>query len=173
MSRIHLALMALLVVGVAGCDRTPESAAPAPQEFSSKAVAAFCGMGVTEHPGPKAQIFLKGRENPVWFASVHDMFAYTLLPEEPKTIVAIYVTDMGKARNWDRLEPGTWTDARKALFVIGSRKLGGMEEKEAVPFSTEEAANAFMAGNGGRVVRFDAMPSDYILPGGGGTDVKG
>jgi copper chaperone NosL len=172
MIRIRFALIALLAVVGAGCDRAPESAAPAPRELSSNAVAAFCGMDVTEHPGPKAQIFLKGRQDPVWFASVHDMFAYTLLPEEPKAIVAIYVTDMGKARNWDRPEPGNWTEARKAVFVIGSRRLGGMDEKEAVPFGTEAAAKAFIAENGGRLVRFDAVPPDYVLPS-GGTEVNG
>jgi copper chaperone NosL len=32
-----------------------------------------------------------------------------------------------------------------------------------VPFSEEEAAEAFRAAQGGRLVRFDDIPRDYVL----------
>ena len=121
-------------------------------------------MALSEHSGPKGQIFVNERAEPYWFASVRDTFAFVMLPEEPKDITAIYVSDMGKAKNWD--QPEIWTDARKAVFVIASRKRGGMGEDEAVPFSDEAAAQAFVAENGGRTVHFDDMPKDYILPNG-------
>jgi copper chaperone NosL len=38
-----------------------------------------------------------------------------------------------------------------------------MGTAEAVPFSTEVAAAAFVKEHGGRTVRFDAVPRDYIL----------
>jgi copper chaperone NosL len=38
-----------------------------------------------------------------------------------------------------------------------------MGAAEAVPFSTEKAAKAFAGDHGGNVVRFDAVPRDYIL----------
>jgi copper chaperone NosL len=93
------------------------------------------------------------------------MFAFTRLPEEPRAIVAIYVNDMARARNWAHPEPGTWIDAHKAIFVIGSGKRSGMNEPEAVPFGDTSAAKAFVVENGGRMVRFDDMPTDYIFPG--------
>ena len=37
-------------------------------------------------------------------------FAFTFLPDEPKSVVALYVNDMGQA-NWDSPEAGTWIDA--------------------------------------------------------------
>jgi copper chaperone NosL len=155
----------LPVLATAACFDDPSSGkVPLAQEFQPGQVAEFCGMSLQEHPGPKGQIFVKDRAAPYWFASVHDMFAFTLLPEEPRAIVAIYVNDMGHARNWDHPEPGTWVEARKAFFVIGSRRRGGMDDAEAVPFGDEAAAQAFITQNGGRMVRFKEMPEDYILP---------
>jgi copper chaperone NosL len=40
-----------------------------------------------------------------------------------------------------------------------------MGAAEAVPFGTREAADAFMAANGGKVVRFEQIPPDYVLGG--------
>lgn len=158
-------LVFLAALAAAGC-RGDTSKMPTARETPPNAVAEFCGMSLQEHPGPKAQLFVKGREAPYWFASVHDMFAFTLLPEEPRAITAIYVNDMGRARNWEHPEAGTWIDAHKAVFVIGSDRSGGMEEAEAVPFGNDAAAQAFITRSGGRMVRFTTMPADYILPGG-------
>jgi copper chaperone NosL len=158
-----LVLLAALTAG--GC-HDDDAKMPTARELPPNAVAEFCGMSLQEHPGPKAQLFVKSREAPYWFASVHDMFAFTLLPEEPQAITAIYVNDMGRARNWNHPEAGTWIDAHTAVFVIGSDRAGGMQEPEAVPFGSEAAAQAFVTRNGGRMVRFTTMPVDYILPGG-------
>ena len=157
----------LLAIEVAACNERTASI-PAPAEISSDAVAEFCGMSVGEHAGPKAQIFLQGETSPHWFASVRDGFAYTMLPEEPKDLVAIYVNDMGRAKNWDRPEVGTWVEARKAVFVIESRRRSGMNENEAVPFSDQAAAAIFISQYGGRLVSFAEMPKSYILSDGQG-----
>ena len=158
----HLVLLAGLLVAACHDDAAKP---PVAQEPPRDAVAEFCGMSMREHPGPKAQIFVQGRVAPYWFASVHDMFAFTLMPEEPRAITAIYVNDMGRARDWEHPEPGTWIDARKAVFVIGSDRRGGMAEAEAVPFGDDAAAREFIARNGGRIVSFASMPAGYILPG--------
>lgn len=166
-----LALAGLLLAGtglilVGGGRGGGPAIPPAPQEAGPDAVAEFCGMGLYEHPGPKGQIFVAGRAQPYWFSSVRETFAFTRLPEEPRDVRAIYVNDMGRAASWDRPEPGTWVDATKAWYVIGSARRGGMDVKEVVPFGSEAAAGAFAAAYGGRVVRFGEMPDDYIFPGG-------
>lgn len=159
----HPALAALLLAaGLAACG-PEQTAVPPPAEVAGEVTGYFCGMLLTEHGGPKGQIHLKSREEPVWFSSVRDTVAFTLLEEEPKDIVAIYVNDMGKATNWAQPEPDTWIDARAAWFVIDSRRLGGMGLPEAVPFGTETAAGAFAAENGGRVVRLAEISEDYVL----------
>lgn len=163
---IRRSLLPLLAAAalLAGCDGKRAASVPLPREITADSVAEFCGMSLQEHPGPKAQLFVKGRAAPYWFGSVRDMFAFTLMPEEPKDVVAIYVSDMGRVRNWNHPEPGSWIEARKAWFVIGSRLRGGMDAAEAVPFGDRGQAEAFIGRNGGRLVRYAQMPRDYILP---------
>jgi copper chaperone NosL len=161
--RTHCLVAALLAMALAACNDGTASV-PSPVEIASDAVAEFCGMSLAEHAGPKAQIFLRGETNPHWFASVHDAFAYMMLRERPNEVVAIYVNDMGKAKNWNQPEAGSWVEARKAIFVIESRQRGGMDENEAVPFSDRAAAAAFSSQFGGSLVNFADMPRSYILP---------
>jgi len=151
-------------IALAGCnDQQTAGAPPPPQELTADAIGHYCGMNVLEHTGPKGQIILASRKEPVWFSSARDAISFTMLPEEPKDVRAIYVSDMAKAPNWEK--PGTtnWVDARKAFFVIGSRMKGGMGADEAVPFSAREAAETFASENGGRVLAFAEVPEDYVL----------
>jgi len=159
-------------LALAGCnaEKTAE-APPPPHEMTDAAIGRYCGMNVLEHSGPKGQIILASRKNPVWFSSARDAISFTLLPEEPKDIRAIYVSDMAKAPDWDKPGANNWVDAKQASFVIGSRKQGGMGGDEAVPFSSKDAADKFAAENGGRVVAFAAVPKDYVL--GGTAEVTG
>jgi copper chaperone NosL len=136
---------------------------PKPQEPDKDTVAQICGMMLSEHAGPKAQIFLRDIPGPYWFASVRDAVAYSILPEMPKAIIAFYVNDMGRATSWDQPEPGTWIDAKRAAFVIGSARKSGMDSNEAIPFGDEAAARTFAQANGGKVVRLVDIPADYIL----------
>ena len=160
--RRRVALIGLLLL--AACNRGDSAAeAPRPREVNDASVAQFCGMALSEHAGPKGQIFVRGLPDPYWFSSVRDALAFAILPEMPKAISAIYVSDMARAKNWDQPEPGTWVEARQAYFVIGSRRRGGMGADEAIPFGVAAAAQAFADANGGRVVRFADMPRDYIL----------
>ena len=113
---------------------------------------------------PKGQIFVRDRTEPYWFATVRETIAFTLLPEMPKGIVAIYVSDMARSTNHD--QPEVWVLAKQAWYVIGSRRRSGMDTPEAMPFSDEAAAQRFAADNGGRVVRLADTPQSYILDGG-------
>ena len=149
--RILCGLLAMLLL--AGCNENAgTSVMPPPAALNSDAMGVFCGMNLMEHPGPKGQIITASRIDPFWFTSVRDTVAFTLMPEQPRDIKAIYVSDMARATNWD--EPGTtnWVDARKAFFVIESRKQGGMGAAEAVPFGNREAADVFVAANGKHLV---------------------
>jgi copper chaperone NosL len=157
-------LLALLAAPMlASCKQDGEAAAPRPHEVTDASVAQFCGMSLNEHAGPKAQIFVRGLPDPYWFATVRDAFAFLMLPEMPKAIVAVYVNDMARAKDWEQPEAGTWIDANQAFYVIGSRRRSGMNSEEAIPFGNSDAAENFVAAEGGRIVRFDAMPRDYIL----------
>ena len=56
-----------------------------------------------------------------------------------------------------------WMDARNGWYVIHSRYAGGMGTIDALPFGTQEAAHAFQRREGGQIVRFEAIPEDYIF----------
>jgi len=155
------AVVLVATLGWACSDRQPATV-PAPQELTRDAVGYFCGMTVLDHKGPKGQVFLSDREQPLWFTSVRDTIAFTLLPGEPKNIAAIYVTDVGRA-SWDRPEPGTWIDARRAFYVVGSDRLGGMQAPELVPFASRADAERFVQRHGGRTYPFAAIPRQSVL----------
>ena len=76
---------------------------------------------------------------------------------------------MARAASWENPGETNWIEARAAFFVIESRKQGGMGAAEAVPFGNCEAADAFAAANGGRVVTFTQIPAAYVL----GSDTAG
>jgi copper chaperone NosL len=151
------------VLALAGCNDQKTAEAPPPQEITDSAIGHYCGMNVLEHSGPKGQIILASLKDSVWFSSARDAISFTLLPEEPRDIRAIYVSDMARAPSWDKPGANNWVDARQASFVIGSRMQGGMGGDEAVPFSDRSAAEKFAAENGGRIVAFAEVPKDYVL----------
>lgn len=156
------AVLLLAAVALAGCGDEAPMEPPPPQELTRDAIGYFCNMTVVEHKGPKGQIFLTDQAQPLWFTSVRDTLAFTMLPGEPKNIAAIYVTDMGRA-SWDAPEPGTWIDARTAFYVLGSDRVGGMHSPEAVPFSRKADAEQFVERHGGEVVDFRTIPPASIL----------
>ena len=162
MRHLALAFTLLLPIALGACQKETAQL-PSPQTMTTEAIGHYCGMNLLEHPGPKGQIFAASLIEPVWFSSVRDTLAFTMLPDEPKDIQSIYVSDMGKAASWDQPGSDNWVEARKALFVIGSRRKGGMGGDEAVPFSERTAAEKFVAENGGAIVSFDQVPRSYVL----------
>ncbi len=161
MSRLAILICGYLLF--AGCSE-PNSAPSSPVAFDPDATGYYCGMLVGMHAGPKAQIILDDKQGRVfWFTSVRDAITFTLLPEEPKNIAAIFVTDAGGS-DWQHPEKsGVWIDARQAFFVIESNRLGGMGKPEAIPFANQDSATAFIREQGGRLVSLAEIPEAYIL----------
>lgn len=164
MKPLAFALTALLLL--VGCgDDQQMSSKPAPVTPDREATTYFGQMVLLDHQGPKAQIMLKSAikegKGPLWFPSVRDAVAFTKLPDEPKDIAAIYVTDMAPAGTWD--DPRVWIAPEEAYIVIGSDVRGGMGAPEAVPFSDRNAAEVFVGRRGGHIVRWQDIPEDYVL----------
>ncbi len=151
----------VLALVLGGCDKP--AATPPPQEVSDASTAQFCGMSLAEHAGPKGQIFVRDQAAPLWFASVRDTIAFLRLPEMRKNVAAVYVNDMARATDWAHPEVGAWVDARRAVYVIDSRRRSGMDTQEAVPFGDAAAARRFAATYGGHVVPLADIPDSYIL----------
>lgn len=160
------ALLALpVLLALAACSEQAAAPPPPPQALTAEAMGHYCGMNVLEHPGPKGQIHLASRIDPVWFSAARDAVAFTLMPDEPRDIRAVYVSDMARAESWDAPGATNWVEVSKAWFVIDSRLRGGMGAPETVPFGERSAAEAFTERNGGRVVRLAEIPHDYVLGG--------
>ncbi len=157
-------VLALAGLGLSACDsKAPPAAPPPAAEVPLEATGHYCGMLLSEHSGPKGQIHLASRGTPVWFTSVRDTIAFLRLPEEARDIAAAYVNDMGRARQWDQPEAGTWIRLEDALFVIESDRLGGMGAPEAVPFSERTDAESYVREHGGRILRLADIPDDYVI----------
>ena len=154
----------LAVLMLAACNKAaPPAPPPAPAEVSDEATGYYCGMLLADHEGPKGQIYLASRTDPIWFSSVRDTIAFLRLPEEAKDIAAVYVNDMGKAKDWKHPEIGTWVEARSAWFVLDSDMRGGMGAPEAVPFAEKPAAEMFQTTHGGTLAQLDDIPEAYVL----------
>jgi len=145
------------------CGPEEEFVRPQWVELTREAAGHYCQMIVLDHPGPKAQVHIAGLPQPVWFAQVRDAIAFTRMPEEPKDIAAIYVSDMGKAESWDKPGATNWIAIEDAMFVIGSKGRGGMGAPETIPFATKAAAETYRASHGGTIVSYSDVPDDAVF----------
>ena len=174
MKATRLLLLAVLL-GVSACKQeTVQDIAP--RDMTANTLGYYCQMNLLEHPGPKAQVHLKGMM-PLFFSQVRDAIAYSRAPEQVAPILAIYVNDMGApGASWDRPGDGNWIDASKAFFVVGSTREGGMGAPETVPFASLAAAQAFALTEGGKVLELSSITDEMVLtpveqePGGENND---
>lgn len=154
---LTLGLSLTLALLLAACQEE-EAKAPAPQPMTPQTVGYFCQMNVVEHGGPKGQIALDGFPGGAIFTSqVTDTVAYLRMPEQNFKILATYVTDMGTAA-WDEPGKAQWIPIDKAVFVIGSDRMGGMDQPEYVPFGDRGKAEAFARAHGGKIVTLAEIP---------------
>ena len=158
MYKLSVLLLGFLLIA---CEKSQPVELPPAQTLTREANGYYCLMTVLNHDGPKGQIILSDKPQALWFTSVRDTISFTLSPEEPKNIAAIYVNDMTDS-NWANPGADNWIDARKAWYVLGSDRQGGMGAAETVPFSTKEKAELFAQQQGGDVYAFASIPEEYI-----------
>ncbi len=140
----------LLAFLLAACRE--DTSLPAPVEMTAQTVGYFCQMNVLEHGGPKGQIALDGLPGkPLFFSQVTETVDYLRMPEQNFKVLATYVNDMGAAVSWADLGTGNWILIDKAVFVVGSDQMGGMDQPEFFPFADAAKAARFAAEHGGTV----------------------
>ena len=150
----EFALIGLICLVLAGCSEGGDATAAVPREPGPDAAGYFCRMALKEHQGPKGQILPRGWKEPLWFSSVND--ALTYLEQEivsDRELAGFWVNDMAQG-TWEKPATGSWVEAAKAWYVVGSDKSSGMGGTEAVPFKARNDAEVFVREHGGRVVDY-------------------
>lgn len=106
-----------------------------------------CGMYAARFPRWAAQIiFADGATH--FFDSPVDLFMFLAEParfDSARAVAALHVTDF---------DSGRWLDARRAVFVLGSKARGQMRGPDLPAFADTTAAEAFAVANGGRTLHF-------------------
>lgn len=158
-------------LALSGCSREAEATAPVrPLDFDANAACALDGMLLADYPGPKGQLHWAGAPGVEWYCDTQELLAVLLRPEQVRRLRGAFVQDMARA-DWGR-PVGHWTDARTAHYVVGSRMKGSMGVTVAT-FAQADAAQAFAARHGGRVLAFDAIRPEMVdLTGGALHDAR-
>ena len=120
----------------------------------------LCGMVISEYPGPKGEVGLKGDREVRKFCSTRDLFGFYLQPENQHRATIIYVHDMSKSP-WASPIDDHFINAKNAWYVYGSGVAAAMGEALA-SFGDEAGALAFVAEFGGEVYRFDDITLELI-----------
>lgn len=151
--RIIGLIAALLTASLAACGEKAAELTQ-PREPNRDSLGFYCRMTLAEHKGPKGQILPRGWPEPLWFSSVRDALTYVEQDiVSDREIAGFWVNDMGVG-TWEQPAPGSWIDARRAHFVVGSSKESGMGASEAVPFKERAAAEVFAKEFGGRITDY-------------------
>ena len=158
-----IALALITPLALAACKEDEAAAPPPPVDLTTAALSYFCQMNVAEHGGPKGQIHLEGYPAPIFFAQVRDLVAYVKSPERDADIMAIYVSNMSVAPNWENPGISNWIEAKDATFVVESNVAGGMGAPEIVPFGDPDGAADFIDRYGGRQLPLSDIPDDAAL----------
>jgi copper chaperone NosL len=145
----------LLLFLLTACSETPAElqAAQKAMAIESHEECHLCGMIISGFPGPKGQLYERGKPHSLKFCSTRDMFAYLLDPEHQHAIQTSYVHDM-TVSPWDHTNEQTYIDARQAWYVVGHNKKGAMGPTLA-SFSDQKIAITFAEQYGGQIYHFE------------------
>lgn len=147
--------LALCILLTACNQVTPKAVALEP---TSETACELDGMILKDYPGPKAQIhYAEGK--PEFFCDLMELISMLLVPEQKRSVTAVFVQDMGKTP-WEN-PTGNWIDAKSAVYVVGSKKLGSMGPTFG-SFSSMQDAEAFVNKEGGKIVRFELITPDML-----------
>jgi len=163
MKKLYALLVILLAGGVlAGCqdNQSNETMAQKAMKLEQGEECHLCGMIIGNFPGPKGQLYERGKSTNMKFCSTRDLLAYALDPEHKHSIQSIFVHDMA-INPWEKPDDETYIDGRKAWFVTGSMRKGAMGPTLA-SFSSQEAAKAFIHEFGGELRRFEELTIDSL-----------
>jgi len=175
--RRYLAASAAVAgAALAGCGGNGE--VPAAVTLTDADSCDVCGMIITAHPGPNAEIFYannapEGHDNPAHFCSTWEAFQYDFRKQdEGWQREVFYVTDYssvdyevytesGKTFITSHPEASAFVDATTVTFVVRSDVNGAMG-KDLIAFGEEADAEAFQGEYGGDLLSFGDVDEQTI-----------
>ncbi|WP_323676494.1 nitrous oxide reductase accessory protein NosL [Halorubellus sp. PRR65] len=170
---------AVAVASVAGCLGGDDGVAPAAVAIADAAACDECGMVISKHPGPNAEIYWEdvdpdGHDAPFRFDSLKQCFFphYFAGEDAGRSLDAAYVTDYSAVEYAVNTQDGasyitshtgadSLADATDLDYVVGSDVEGAMGP-DFVPFGDGADAEAFAAEYGGSVVPFDEISPTVV-----------
>jgi copper chaperone NosL len=165
-------------MALAGCLGGDGAAGPDPVAIEADWSCDVCGMVVTNHPGPNAEIYYaderpNDHDNPARFCSTWEAFQFDFEKRDAGwSREAFYVTDYASVdydvfqESGDPLisshaEADAFTDATDVTFVVASDVKGAMGE-DLIGFSDSADAEDFAEQYGGDVVAFADVTRETI-----------
>lgn len=166
-----------MATALAGC-LGDGGAAPEPITLTEEDRCDVCGMVITNHPGPNAEIFYadqqpEGHDNPARFCSTWEAFTYDFeRGDEGWTREAFYVTDYSSVDYDITTESGdrfisahaaaeSFAAGPHVTFDAGSSVLGSMGP-DLIGFTADGDAEAFADEYGGEVLAFEAVDRSIV-----------
>ncbi|HEC24666.1 MAG TPA: nitrous oxide reductase accessory protein NosL [bacterium] len=148
-----------LSVSLAGCSSN-KAKLPLPRKVFSSTTSQLCGMFLKQYPGPEAQIVYKNGRT-YFFCDTVELFQWLHLKgiADRGTPLVMYVQDMTN-NSWKHPE-GHFVDAKKAYYVVGSKRTGCMGVTFA-SFLSKKAADKFITKYGGKIYKFDEITVKMI-----------
>lgn len=117
-----------------------------------------CNMFPARYPYGKCQIKSKEGQT-IHFCSTQCLFAFLgnqdLFVDKSVDPMLIWVVDRNS---------GMWISGKAAFFVVGSTKVFGPMGYEALPFNSLKEAEEFTVLNGGKMMVFDQVAIEKIVP---------
>ncbi len=162
MSPSRIAFVTLIFFSLLSCGDSPqEQRAHSPVSFNSGDECHVCGMIITRIAGPKGQAYDNRSKQVKKFCSTVDLVSWYLQPENKPNVSDIYVHDMAET-DWNSPDDSKLINARKAFFVIDSKKKGSMG-KSIVSFENKSNAEHFAKQWGGSIINFEQLTLSVIF----------
>ena len=155
MSMLKKTLLTVFLTFLAGISFSLQAE---PLSYGEKDACSGCGMIVSAWPGPKAQV-IEADEKKETFCSVRCMLCHTLDRVDLEQL-ALAVHDTARV-DWEHPGEGVAIDAKKAWFVVGSRRRATMGASIA-PFATEDEARLFQETWGGTLMSYGELSVERL-----------
>ena len=155
---IFIALISILLVSAFTINDT----IPKPKNLTNHTRCDACGMIILDYPGPHAELVTtkpNGKVKYKYYGNIVESMKYIITELKTKqNSVAVYVQPMDNHSFSKMYLKGNWILAKKAYFVVNSKKYFIMGPGY-YPFKYKKNAEKFIKHHQGKIMSFDRIVS--------------